>query len=819
MQEKAKEKRSSKLTARLQARDVSVSRRRLQWVVKSLILGGIAYLIGLGELLFDSRPLGIALLCACSGGQVVGILGGLILAELMLMQQPVLMIATYAAAALIRVVTSLLLDPSGDGVRLPAYLRKARGETAELPEGAAAEPRPRGRRAWRQTLQELFCESLRLRMAAAAAGMLVISLSRLIGGGFRYYDLFAALFSVAVAPAATVVFSVRLERRSQSKLLRALSALALMFAVVWSANHAAIAGVPVSAIAAVFFTLCVATREGVWAGAVTGLLCGLAFAPMQIPACLIAAIIAGGKWKKPELTGIPLATLAAWLWSLYTAPAEAVTVYLPAYLAAGTAQSLVWRIRRAEAGKSPSAAEQPLQDPQTALRCERSRHEDSNDRFRNISDAFSALSEMFYNLSDRLKRPGTLDLRRICDSSFDSFCSECPNKPVCWGLEYSDTLAVMGELISHLHTKGKVTSAQIPAPMRRRCRSMEQILRQINTDCAKLTGELLRNNRTEIFAMDYEAAANIINDALAEDAGEYRFDTEPEARLNEYLADAGITAQSISVFGMRRRQILLRGVNIDRATVTMETLRSDLGEMCGLELGMPTFEVEDHGTTMSLQAKRKLSVIAARYNLSADGGVSGDSINLFSNKKDYFYALISDGMGAGKAAAFTSNLCSVFLEKMLRAGNRASTSLRMLNNLILSRCGDSSEECSSTIDLIELDLITGSAGFIKGGAAPSFVLRGGTVHRLQAGTAPIGIIPALDTQCTEFDLRAGDTVVMISDGIMQGDPECHRLVGYLSDNGDAELETLVEEICRYATEGGEHDDCSAVALRILPAQD
>ena len=226
------------------------------------------------------------------------------------------------------------------------------------------------------------------------------------------------------------------------------------------------------------------------------------------------------------------------------------------------------------------------------------------------------------------------------------------------------------------------------------------------------------------------------------------------------------------MYGTRRRQIVVRGVDVEQATVTVETLRSDLGELCGLELSRPVFEVEGKSSTMTLQAKKRIAVQAAENNVSADGGVSGDSVNLFSNKKDYFYALLCDGMGAGREAALTSGLCSVFLEKMLRAGNRAGTSLRMLNNMIRSRGADSTRECSSTVDLMELDLMTGTASFIKSGAAPSFVVRGGVVHRLQAGTAPIGIICALDVQSTPFSLKAGDTVVMISDGILQDDPDC-----------------------------------------------
>jgi stage II sporulation protein E len=257
---------------------------------------------------------------------------------------------------------------------------------------------------------------------------------------------------------------------------------------------------------------------------------------------------------------------------------------------------------------------------------------------------------------------------------------------------------------------------------------------------------------------------------------------------------------------------------VEHAKVSAQTLRSDLGEMCALELGQPVFEVEDKVSIMSLQAKKKIAVEGAQNNVSADGGVSGDSINLFSNKQDYFYALISDGMGAGKEAALTSGLCSVFLEKMLRAGNRAWTSLRMLNNMIRSRGEDSVRECSSTIDLMELDLMTAEASFIKSGAAPSFVIRGSVVHRIQAGTAPIGIIQALDAQATPFSLRVGDTVVMISDGILQNDEECEWISDYLSQAGGLSPDEIVYRICLQASSFDTHDDCSAVALRIVEAE-
>ncbi len=824
------------LTEELRGKEPSVSRQMLLRIGRFLLWIGGGYLAGLCRMLFETNPMGIGLLCA--GGNVIGIFLGLAMAELALMKNPILMICVYAAVALIRSMSFFLLEAPETKVGLPPRLREQlRGQLRGLQRDGAGEDRSSEQKIgkWQKGFQkiravlaetvkdvgEVFTESVCLRSATAGIAMLVISLFRIFAGGFRYYDLFAAIFSITVAVASVPVLSVCLEKKTNNRILYTVSAMALMTALVWSGNYAAVGAIPVSAVLALIFTLWATEREGLLFGVGTGLLCGAAYRPILLPSFLLAALVYSLFSEKRRVSaGVPLACLSALLWTAYADGAGAVSVALPAYLLAGAVFSplLLIRLRREESEETDEKSAARM-DAETELRCAKTRHENANDHFRNISDAFSSLSEIFYNLSDRLRRPGTLDLRRICDSSFDCYCTDCPNKTICWGLEYSETYQTVGALISHLHTKGNVTAGEIPPHLRQRCASMERILEQINSECARFTGELLRSSRTEIFAMDYEAAANIINDALQENDGEYRFDPELEMRLAEYLSDAGIVAQGVTVYGMRRRQILVQGVNVENSTVTLETLRCDLGEMCGLELSVPTFEVENNVTKMSLQARRKLSVLGAQNNLSADGGVSGDTVNLFSNKKDFFYALISDGMGAGREAAFTSNLCSAFLEKMLRAGNRAVTSLRMLNNMILSRCSDSAGECSSTVDLIELDLITGKACFIKGGAAPSFVIRRGTVRRLQAGTFPIGIIRKLDTQASSYDLQAGDTVVMISDGALQNDEDGEWLTKYLAGCGDRDPEEIVYEICRHASEFPNHDDCSAIALRIINAEE
>lgn len=789
MQDKLQSKRIEGLR---RARRKEISPTVLLGWGRELLWGSVAFLLGQSSLVLGVYPLGIGLLCA-SRRHVPAIFVGLLLSTLFEMRDSEIYLVVYAVAALLLFTVRLLAD--------------------KPPHGRSA---PRGGEA-SETLREVFSEQVRLRMILAALCALVVGVYRSIVGGFRYYELFGALLLVVLAPAAVVVFSAALNGQVKHPFVREPARALTLFALVWSAVPWSLAGVSVGCLVACFLSLWLPRTRGAVEGTVGALIAGLAYHPLYAPAFLLAALSYRLlRSMRRRGLGLAMALTVFFVWSFYVGGVDAFLIFLPAALLGGAIFGVCERVyERLHRDRSQTDRES---DP-LRLRMEGARRQDASDRFRGISDAFSDLSEMFYNLSDRFRRPGALDLRRICDGSFDRFCPDCPNKTVCWGLEYSATLATVNGLISALHTKGRVTREQIPQALARRCDSVDAILDTVNRECSKLTGELLSNNRTEIVAMDYEAAASIINDALEEDDGEYRFDPDAEQRIAEYLSDAGVSAHSVTVYGKRRRQILVRGVQLDNSKVSLDTLRADLGELCGMRLGAPSFEVEGSVTTMTLCASKKLSVIGAQNNVSADGGISGDTVNLFSNKKDYFYALISDGMGAGREAAQTSSLCSTFLEKMLRAGNRASTSLRMLNNMMRSRGVDSTGEYSSTVDLLELDLMSADGSFIKGGAAPSFIVRGRVVHRLQAGTVPIGILGTLDVESTVFPLREGDTVVMISDGILQNDPECTWLTTYLGGVGSLTPEEIVYHICLHACENEGHDDCSAIALRIRTAED
>jgi len=234
----------------------------------------------------------------------------------------------------------------------------------------------------------------------------------------------------------------------------------------------------------------------------------------------------------------------------------------------------------------------------------------------------------------------------------------------------------------------------------------------------------------------------------------------------------------------------------------------------GAPLSYPNIAIEGDHITMNMRSKRIFKAEYAHISQKKEKeDINGDSISFFENSGDYFYALLSDGMGSGRDAALSSRLAGVYLDKMLRAGNKKAQAIEMLNSFLRQK----SCESFATVDLMELDLLNGQASFVKSGAVPSYIIRGSSIFKIASNTMPVGIIKELNAEEVKFELEHGDVVVMISDGICDGTEDGIWLMDMLINDWKkgVGLRDMCEKILEEARErNGERDDMTVGMVKI-----
>ena len=103
-----------------------------------------------------------------------------------------------------------------------------------------------------------------------------------------------------------------------------------------------------------------------------------------------------------------------------------------------------------------------------------------------------------------------------------------------------------------------------------------------------------------------------------------------------------------------------------------------------------------------------------------------------------------------------------------------------------------------------IDLQNASTKFLKIGSTPSFIKRGSQIIKIQSSNLPMGILQEFDVDVVSEQLKAGDLLIMMSDGVFEGpkhvenyDLWMKRKISELATDDPQEVADLImEEVIR-----------------------
>ena len=792
--------------------------RRLIWWVACAALG---YLAGSASLPFGAQPFGAALLSA-AGFETFPIFAGLCLSAAS-GDHPWLFVGIWSAVLCARILARTLIDTP-----------------AEKPRGI------------RELLPYLFTERIALRMATAALCSFATSLPSVLRGGFLYYDVIGTAISVISAPIAAFLFSWAFS--SQGKLMsrraadtgiwrltdrncstadikKSVGAAAIFLFLVFTLRGNLYYSLSLSAFFAMTGTLFFCRTRGMLFGGVVGLALGLAYSPLLAPIFVFAAFISGIAFR----FSVPLAAWTSFaagiFWGFYVKGISALSGLFPALLAASLLFTVIDKLFIAEriaADENPHAREQKTPNklprvvplPDSAL--DIARLDRTKQKIKSLCETLTELSETFGEMSKRRYRSPAESYMNICEAAFDSSCTGCRNRESCHG---QVSVREEAERLARVILKNRaVCMSDAGQALSANCERLPDIIDEINHNTSVSARSALECDRSEIFALDYAAVADLLAEAQVEEAEEMVIDAKLTSVLCDAISALGLEPAPVGamVYGKNRRRITVQG-KYEMLVSNIERILSAADRALPFKTDRSSAYVYEGGVCeLRANEAQRLSVTSSLRCAMAAGEneVCGDSMSVFSDGDGHFFSCISDGMGSGRRAANASRICVEFIEKMLSSGaasygRSAKSVIEMLNGFLRTKNFGSINECSSTVDLLELDLVNKSAFFCKCGAAPTYVFRSGSLFKLRSETLPIGIMDKVDCRAIKFDVDAGDLLVMVSDGVVQGKEECPWLFDLLRANAEsASPDSIADKIVKYAKNLGSADDISVAVIKI-----
>ena len=188
--------------------------------------------------------------------------------------------------------------------------------------------------------------------------------------------------------------------------------------------------------------------------------------------------------------------------------------------------------------------------------------------------------------------------------------------------------------------------------------------------------------------------------------------------------------------------------------------------------------------------------------------VCGDQWACFMTEPNVCYVLLSDGMGTGEEAEHESKVAINLLADLLRSGCEPSDALQMLNGLYILR----GNGVFSAVDVLQVDLGSGSAFLYKWGGATTYLKQGHTVKKIGTAAPPpgVGVGVGNEPERIVLPLQKGQMLILTTDGV-SAEETTSRISGFDGTN--------LKELAAYVIAGAQMartDDMSAIALCLYP---
>ena len=655
---------------------------------------------------------------------------------------------------------------------------------------------------------DIFNEKLKYRIIEGVCASILISFYRAAYFGFLYYDLFGGLLEIAFVPLLVFLFSLAFNENYKFNIKREIGCISLIATTIFTLGERYVLGFSLSIIATLLISFYISKTAGALRGGVYGLVCGFLTNTALSPVFAINGISSGLLWGVGNASAITISCILSVMCGLYVEGFDALLRFVPEILLSSIifmplAHFKLLPILNIYGDLTSQESEE------TMLFLAKKKQQATEEHIEELSNAFSELSEVFYKLSDRNIRPKIFDTQEICDNICNYYCPKCIFKRTCWEKEFSSTKNIFANISRILCEKGYVEKNDVESYLLDRCMHMDRIIERINDTHACRLESMIKENKTEVFAMDYESMGHLLEAAVKINCMDFLPDETMRAKLCEACRNIKLHARNICAYGKRKLSIIAGGIDMNNMNLSANEIKLCFENICGVKLTDPRFEIEGDYITLNLSSARRFDVeFAASSNTKKDEVLCGDTICMFENKNDYFYSLISDGMGSGREAALTSRLSGLFLKKMLMAKNSKPVAIEMLNNFIRSK----NTECFSTVDLLEIDLLNGQASFIKSGAAASYVLRNDKIFRISSNTMPVGITREINAEEVKFNLENNDIIVMVSDGVGQSTEDLVRVSNILTFDYCENLQDLSDKILLDAIKKSSRSDDITVGI-------
>lgn len=407
-------------------------------------------------------------------------------------------------------------------------------------------------------------------------------------------------------------------------------------------------------------------------------------------------------------------------------------------------------------------------------------------------------------------------------------CQSCYKRKSCWDDKFYRTYTYMTEMMGAVEEQPQADKTIIRSQWRQTCVKTEQVL-----ELMKHQYEMYQHDqqwKKQIYesrllvADQLSGVSQVMLDLAKEIKREGQELYRQEEEIRAALEQLGLSIHNIEIISLDEGNVEIEIVHqytrgFDECRKIIAPLLSDIiGENIVVRSEEPASLGQGLGTVVFTSAKG--FEVETGFACAAKGGglLSGDSLSISELVNGKFAVAVSDGMGNGERAKQESSSALKILEQLLQSGMDEKLAVKSVNSVLLLRSAD---EMFTTIDLALIDLYTAETTFLKIGSTPCFIKRGTEVIPVKANNLPVGILKEIDIDVLTVPLKAGDLLVLMTDGIYDAPGPTvnkelwmRRILAEIEADTPQDIADLLLETVIRRHHGDIRDDMTVVVARI-----
>ena len=449
-----------------------------------------------------------------------------------------------------------------------------------------------------------------------------------------------------------------------------------------------------------------------------------------------------------------------------------------------------------------------------------------------VAGRVEQFSEVFKQLSSSFKQIAFPMIEGRAEEQADSIfemtakrtCASCWRRNQCWDSKLDDTYHMMIDMLDAIESGAD--SIVVRKDWHRHCVKADKLLDVMKQEFHLKQHDLYWKKQIldsrQLVADQLSGVSQVMIDLASEIKRESQEMFLQEEQIRSALEELGLSIHHIDIVCLDEGNVEIEIIHTynkgyDESRKIIAPLLSDI---LGENIAVKSEQNNKDGYVTVLFGSAKEYEVETGVAGTAKGGelLSGDSFSAVELGNGKFALAISDGMGNGERAHSESKAALEILQQLLRSGMDEKLAVKSVNSVLLLRSPD---EMFATIDMALIDLYNANTTFMKIGSTPSFIRRGKEVIQIAANNLPVGILHEIEVDLVSVQLKPGDTLIMMTDGIYDApgpavnkDLWLKRIIQELETEDAQEIaDCLLETVVRY--QGGEiHDDMTVVVAKL-----